>query len=902
MFRVRAAALVAMLLVLGCSSPPVEEHLRIVCGPFGASDAPQTPHFEPKPPAPPALGPDTRDYDQENLALDLDLDMDHGSLTGTATHTMTALADLSQVRMHLVDMTVTSVTSDGGAACTSSQADDVLTIGLDHPRKKGERFTLTIAYGGTPKSGLWFFRPTAEHPDIPVQVWSQGEGEENRHWIPCYDLPDDRLTSSMRVVVPAGLQTLSNGEPTGTETLAGGRVAHTWVLSRPHPSYIITLVAGTFDDVPMDSKPGSVGEAKDGNVVIHNLVPPGWGPWCGEIFGRTPDMMTFFEDYTGQPYAWGRYSQVTVWDFSWGGMENTGATTLNLRALHKDGVRPDYSADGLVAHELAHQWFGDLITCRTFNHIWLNEGFATYFTDLWTEQHDGADEFAVACLGQREGYMNGVDLKATSERKRPDKPTDCGDMAEHQYVKGASVLHMLRKLLGDDVFRAGIRRYMKDNHDQSVETEAFRAALEAESKTDLKWFFDQWVYRSGFPELTVSWWLDRSFKPTPHVKLLVQQTQPISEHMPLFRMPFDVVGPRDDGLPMGEHRVRLELDGKRATQEFDLGACPTENGWTFDPDRWLLARIREPHDLVTLTLRTVADTNVVGRMFACRALAEFGSDSVAVLASVAKSDPNYAVRSEACTALGKIHDESSSAALRAATEDADSRVRRAAMNAMGNCKPEFVAESLKKHLADDPSVYVAADAGAALGKSKAPGAFEALVAGLSRESHRDQIRQRIMDGLKDLADKRGAEVAMRYLDYSWGRGIQHQLRHSAFDAMIALAPEAPETRAWVVKLLDDPYFRMKNWASDAAVKLQIGEALPVMLRLAETATGPGVVDNMKANSGKLRDALVASTPKTAEEERWVRFAKESKVQALDAEKAKLVGGTVPNLQSPIDSR
>src|SRR6185295_4410740 len=127
----------------------------------------------------------------------------------------------------------------------------------------------------------------------------------------------------------------------------------------------------------------------------------------------------------------------------------------------------------------------------------------------------------------------------------------------------------------------------------------------------------------------------------------------------------------------------------------------------------------------------------------------------------------------------------------------DSRVRRAAMTAMSNCKPLFVADVLKQHLATDPSVYVAADAGAALGKTKATSAFEALVAGLARESHRDQIRQRIMDGLKDLGDKRGAEVAMRYLDYSWGKGIQHQLRHAAFDAMVALAPNAPETKQWI---------------------------------------------------------------------------------------------------------
>ena len=885
MSRARPAVTLLLLVVAGCSTAPQPSTTHGRSGEItdnGPIAAPAK-----RTPALPPLGPDTRDYDDESLALDLDLDMDHGSLTGTATHTMTALADLSQVRMHLVDMTVSAVTTGDGGTCTSSLDEGVLTIGLDHPRKKGERFSLAIRYGGTPKSGLWFFRPTPEHPDIPLQVWSQGEGEENRHWIPCYDLPDERLTTSMRVVVPAGLQTLSNGRPTATESLADGRVAHTWTQERPHVSYLITLVVGTFEDVQRDAA----------GVEQHDLVPPGWGPWCDEIFGRTPDMMGFFQDYTGQPYAWPRYSQVTVWDFHWGGMENTGATTLNMRALHKEGVRPDYSADGLVAHELAHDWFGDLITCRTMNHIWLNEGFATYFTDLWVEHHEGADDFAVACLGEREGYMSGVDLKATSERPRPAKATDCGDMAEHQYVKGASVLHMLRKLLGDDVFRRGIQRYVRENRDKSVETEALRASLEAESKTDLKWFFDQWVVGSGFPELTVA----STFRgASDEVHVVVQQTQPVTASMPLFSTPVEI----EVHWPEGSiTRQRVEL--RQAQQEFVLvlehgTAMSSEKPWNltpfvrFDPDHWLLARIREtkPRDLWERQL--AYDESNVGRMLAARALSDFGADSLTALAKAAAADANYSVRAEACTSLGKIKDARSAAALCVAAEDADSRVRRAAVTAMGNCAPGLVAATLKKHLAEDPSAYVAADAAAALGKCKAEGAFEALKAGLARESHRDQIRQRIMDGLKDLGDPRGAAVAAGYLDYSWGKGIQHQLRHAAFDALLALAPDAADTHAWIVKLLRDPYFRMQNWAAEAASKLKVAEALPVMQELAESATGPGVKDTMKANAEKLRDTLAAITaPKDAAEAKWVRFALESKLRANAEEKAKLAKALEP---------
>jgi aminopeptidase N len=825
MLRLRPAAVLAAALLcgLGCAT--------------SSSSAPADAAPERATARAPVAKPDadTRDYDQEDLALDVDLDLDNGTLTGTATHTMTALADLTQVRMHLEDMKVSSVTSDGGATCTASQADGVLTIGLDRPRRKGERFSLVIRYGGKPTAGIWFFKPTTENPDIPLQVYTQGEGTFNRHWIPCYDLPDDRLTTSLRVVVPANLQTLSNGVETRTESVGGGRIAHTWTQARPHVTYLITLVVGTFDDVVRDAA----------GVEQHDLVPPGWGPWCDEVFGRTPSMMKFFAEYTGEPYPWPKYSQVTVWDFMWGGMENTGATTLNMRALHKEGVRPDYAADGLVAHELVHQWFGDLITCRTFNHIWLNEGFANYFTDLWDESEKGADDFAVDCLGQREGYMNGVDLRATSARPRPAKPTDCGDIEQHQYVKGASVLHMLRKLLGDDVFKRAMQRYVRENKDKSVESEALRASLEAESKQDLKWFFDQWVYSSGFPELTVAPSWDEK-EGVLHV--VVQQTQPVTKTMPAFRLPCEV------DVVVGTKTERRLIGVTKVSEDFEIKCAERPVAVFFDPDHWQLARIRVVQPVREWARQIAVDRSVVGRMMALRALAEFGLEGVSVIAEVAKTDPHWSVRAEACTSLGKIKDsdEAARALVSAAQAEKDSRVRRAAMNAMAECKPEIVGEPLKSYLASDASVYVAADAAAALGKCKAPGAYEALVAGLARESHRDQIRQRIMDGLKDLEDKRGADVARTYLAYSWGKGIQHQLRKSALEAVVALAPDAPETKTAVLALLSDPYFRMKQWAADHAVKLKLAEALPVLDDLAKNGIGPGVKDAAKAAATKLR--------------------------------------------------
>lgn len=778
------------------------------------------------------LNAETRDYDQLDLVIDVDLDLDAQSLRGKVVHRIAPLADsLGVVRMHLQDMAVTSAAADG-AACAFEQRDGLLFVTLDRPRKKGEEFTLAIEYGGKPTSGLWFSKPTDDRPDVPTQVYSQGQGEENRHWFPCYDLPDDRMTTSVRVVVPAGMQTLSNGDPHGVDTLPDGRVAHRWKLSARHPSYLVTLVVGVFHE--------RIREAA--GVSLHDLVPHEWKDWCDEVFGRTPAMMEFFQEETGQKWAWGRrYSQVTVWDFMYGGMENTGATTLNMRALHKAGVRPDYSADGLIAHELAHQWFGDLLTNRTWNHIWLNEGFANYMTDLWFEHHDGRDAGAVAMLAEHDGYMPGVDLKAVAAKPRP-KPFHCGDLEGAQYVKGSSVLHMLRGLLGRDVMRDAVKLYLADNHDRPVVSEDLRAALEKTSGQDLSWFFEQWVYQSGFPEISVSSSWDAK---DGAVHVLVSQTQPVSESMPLFRTPVEVEVRWADGTA-----TRRRCDLFRAKHDWRIPGPGEPKLVLFDPDGWLLARVTEAKDRRAWGEQIDPSVPVVSRIEAVRALGGMGVDSVSLLVK-ALGDPRHEVRSEACQALGKIGGPLVAEALAAGAKDADSRVRRAAANALATVPAAKSGPALKP-LLGDPSDYVAADASWALGKVRADGAFEALVGQLARDSHRDQVRQRTMDGLRELGDPRGVAVAAKHLGYEWGKGIQHQLRKAALDCLVALAPESPDTRKTVLALLDDPYFRMKSWAAEKCADLKITEAIPALEAMQKSAVGPWVRDAAKSALGRMK--------------------------------------------------
>jgi HEAT repeat protein len=312
--------------------------------------------------------------------------------------------------------------------------------------------------------------------------------------------------------------------------------------------------------------------------------------------------------------------------------------------------------------------------------------------------------------------------------------------------------------------------------------------------------------------------------------------------MPLFRTPVDVEVTWADG------RVeRRRIDLFRQSHDWRIPGPAAPKRFLFDPDGWLLARIRETKERTAWdAVATDATAPIASRIRAVRALGGLGVDAVPALSRAATTDARFEVRAEACTALGKVGGDAAASALAAAAQDGESRVRRPAVNALANFPARLAGAALAQRIATDKSQYVVADASAALGKVKAEGAYDLLVATLARDSHRDQIRQKVMDGLRELGDPRGAAVARGYLDYAWGKGIQHQLRKAALDAMCALDPASAETKAALLRLLPDPYFRMKGWAAEKCADLKILDAVPVLESTARDAIGPGVRDAAKA--------------------------------------------------------
>ncbi|HEY0710776.1 MAG TPA: M1 family metallopeptidase, partial [Polyangia bacterium] len=306
----------------------------------------------------------------EHLRLEIDLDLERRSITGRATLNLRCRRDdVRAVTLDAVEMSIAEVTVDGKKTKFVYDGER-LRVELDKPRGRGDALVVTVAYACSPRRGLYFLGPDPHAPERPLQCWTQGQDEDARFFWPGLDLPAEKASSEILCTAPTGLFVLSNGECRSKVELPDGRTRWHYALEWPHPAYLVTLVCGPFVEV-RDRAPAT-------DVAVYYYAPPGKEADTKRAFGRTPEMIDFFSQRIGVPYPHRRYSQIAVPDFIFGGMENTTATTMTDQVLLDERAALDHDVEGLVSHELAHQWWGNLVTCREWSEAWLNEGFATY--------------------------------------------------------------------------------------------------------------------------------------------------------------------------------------------------------------------------------------------------------------------------------------------------------------------------------------------------------------------------------------------------------------------------------------------------------------------------------------------------------------------------------------------
>ncbi|MGC2720499.1 MAG: M1 family metallopeptidase, partial [Candidatus Acidiferrales bacterium] len=469
----------------------------------------------------------SRDYDLQHVKTHLWFDFDHKAFHGEVTHSVAMLRDnVSEIQFDSVDLKIDAVTLDGKNAKYTVTPTDVV-VALSGASKKGDKHEIFIRYEGSPKKGLYFVGPDKNYPSRPKEVWTQGESEDTRYYIPIYDYPNDRTTSEMIMTVPASWITVSNGDLVGTKDESDGTKTWTWKQDQTLSTYLITAVAGEF----VEKKETWRG------IPVRYVVPQGQENTIDATFARTKGMLDLFSDKLDVKYPWAQYAQTSVNDFVEGGMENTSATTLTTRGLVNPALAGEDSrgSDDLDSHELAHQWFGDLVTCKDWSNIWLNEGFATYFEHYWAEQHYGADEAAYEFWRDQNGWFRQKRNYAHPIVER--KTGDAIEFSGNEYTKGGWVLKMLRTKLGDDYFFNGLHHYLEVNRGQNVVTADLQKAIEQQTNINVDQFFHQWIWRAGAPRYEVSYLYDPTAK---QLKLDVKQTQKVEGMVGLFDMPVEV--------------------------------------------------------------------------------------------------------------------------------------------------------------------------------------------------------------------------------------------------------------------------------------------------------------------------------------------------------------------------
>jgi len=775
--------------------------------------------------------------DVRHIKLDIRIDPKKQSVRGTATHYLSAINDgVRSITFDAAEMTISAVTV-GGKPAKFDYSDPLLRVDVGRGLKAGVETEIAIVYSANPRRGLYFTAPDKAYPDKPLQAWTQGQDEDSRHWYPCLDYPNHQQTSEVIIAVPVGMISIGNGELRSLkENKRDKTTTYHWYQATPHVTYLLSQIVGDFAEIRHDAA----------GVPVEYFGPRGREADIERTLARTPAMLRFFGDLTGVPYPYARYAQTFVADFIFGGMENVSATTLTDTSIIDKRASIDVDSDGLVAHELAHQWFGDLLTCRDWSHGWLNEGFATYCDALFIEESKGLDEFRYELYQNATIYMgeDGGRYRRPIVHNTYNEPIDLFD--RHLYEKGSLVLHMIRTVLGDAQWRKALHHYVAKHRSTNVTTPDLQRAIEAATGRNIDWLFDQYVYRGGHPALKLAFEWDDEGK---RAKLSVTQTQD-EKDAAVFRLPVAV----DFTVDGKQHSFKVEINEKVHNFFFALPGKPQLV--RFDPGHNFLKSVefKRGKDMLLYALKN--DDDVIGRIEAAKELAKLGTREAAdALKAAVLKDAFWAVQNEAARALGSMKTEYALDALLGCLKVSNAKARRGVVNALGQFRDERAAAALEGVLKKgDASYYVEAMSAHALGQTRSPRAFDALSkVAMTRESANDVVRSQAFTGMTELKDERALPIALEWTK----RGKSNAVRGAATMALGKLGQLSDKAKdvAYdrLVELLSDDWLRVRLNAVAALADLKDARALGELGRTVDRDLDGRVIRYAREAMARIRD-------------------------------------------------
>ncbi|MEO6588407.1 MAG: M1 family aminopeptidase [Pyrinomonadaceae bacterium] len=724
----------------------------------------------------------SRSIDVKHIAVDLRFDWEKEQALGISTVTAAPFKDTDKIYLDAAYMTINSVKTADGANLkfnyTGKDENDNLEIILPRVYKSGEDVTVKIDYAtnyvntadpdtaiGSFGRGLRFIKPNADQPNKPMQIWSQGETEFNRYWFPSYDAPNDFRTSELKVTVDKKYTVVSNGTLIDVKDNADGTKTFDWKMDTPYSNYLTSIVVGEYaeikngeyDGIPVMAY-GYKSEQKEVAATTKNIV----------------DMVKFFSETLGVKYAYPKYSQTMVEDFG-GGMENISATTQIEEMIHDERELLDTDSEGLQAHELAHQWFGDYVTTRDWGQIWLNESFATYFDALYQEHKKGRDHFLYS---EVRNNQNQVLQTWAQGNKRPIVTKYYANkdamFDNYAYPGGASVLHMLRKHLGDELFFKSLNHYLISNAHQPVSTEDLRIAIEEATGQSMDWFFDQWLYKMGHPIFEITKNYDAAAK---KLTMNVKQTQKLN---------------LTNEFPQTEFfqtYVDVEIDGKvnrvwikpQAENVFTFDSANEPKLVNFDYEGTILKELKFEKSTDELVYQLANDKDIIGRSWALNELTKKAKNAadkektlMAMRTTIEKDSSNEirlaALQSVASVLLpstpaGEIPkadlDSATIQTLLKAAKDQKSTIRANAISVLALTNDPKYSDLYFAGLKDQ-SYSVVEQSAIGLARTKNAKAFETLSKLITEPSWKGRIPSAALNGLAALGDKRSLEIGLKY--------------------------------------------------------------------------------------------------------------------------------------------
>jgi aminopeptidase N len=759
---------------------------------------------------PPSYAPD-RAYDALHVFLDLDVDLRRKTLKGSCTTTVRARrSGVRRLDFDAVGLKVAKVLADG-APVRFALKDGKLSVTLTKDLTESAESHIEVRYSVTdPEAGLHFVRK-------PEQMWSQSQPEDAHRWFPCHDAPHAKVTSEVRARVSAGYRALSNGSLV-EKTRDGSHEVWHWKLDRPHSIYLITLVVGKFSEIEEDW---------DGIPVVF-YCEPGREADARRGFAKTAKAVKFFSEKTGVRYPYARYAQVAVAEYP-GGMEHTTCTTQTDACLIDARASLDHDLDLLVAHELAHQWFGDLVTCLEWPHAWLNEGFATYFEVLFQEHDKGRDEALYELLGNARVYFD-------EESRRYRRAIVCRTYMDpwtifdrHLYEKGSWVLHMLKHELGDALWWKAIGHYLRKHKDSSVQTQDLVVAIEEATGRNLQGFFDQWVYRAGHPALRARWSYDTASK---RGSLWLMQTQGISDTEPAFRF-----------------KAHVRVTGRGWTRDFHEEVKDKEHrfGWKlpgeplnveFDPESVLLKKLSLAKPAPMWAYQLAKGSHAVARLQAADHVARWGGAKAAeALAAQIKREKFWGAGVEMVRALGGLPGVQVDKALESLLNSVrHPKVLRAVVAEVARrARPGAdlkIVPLARRHR----SLGVQVEATRALGTLAGGRHIGLAVKNLATPSYRDVLGSAAVSALASTRDPKHLPRLKKAALAPSSYGV----RVSALRALADFASYDPDLVPWLCARVSDPDERITLTAVATLGSTEDERALPTLESLAKKASNPRV--------------------------------------------------------------